>query len=168
MTVSPLQQIEADVLEQANRIRLDLDDDDARPQLRRLIDDAVAEWSERYRRGQRPFDLADPEMVAERAERNLLGAMLLSKEAISATATMLRPDDFYKPAHAHVYDAVLSLDAAGEPADPVTVADEAADALISAGLRATFPDIALITEEQADTHDLDVRDFLIVDPLDGT
>ena len=51
---------------------------------------------------------------------------------------------------------------------PVTVADEAADALISAGLRATFPDIALITEEQADTHDLDVRDFLIVDPLDGT
>jgi 3'(2'), 5'-bisphosphate nucleotidase len=35
-------------------------------------------------------------------------------------------------------------------------------------LRAAFPEIALITEEQADTHDLDVRDFLIVDPLDGT
>jgi 3'(2'), 5'-bisphosphate nucleotidase len=51
---------------------------------------------------------------------------------------------------------------------PVTEADEAADALISAGLRAAFPEIALITEEQADTHDLDVRDFLIVDPLDGT
>ncbi|MCI5109668.1 MAG: 3'(2'),5'-bisphosphate nucleotidase CysQ [Marivita sp.] len=53
-------------------------------------------------------------------------------------------------------------------ASPVTAADEAADALISAGLRAAFPEIALITEEQADTHDLDVRDFLIVDPLDGT
>jgi 3'(2'), 5'-bisphosphate nucleotidase len=51
---------------------------------------------------------------------------------------------------------------------PVTEADEAADALISAGLRAAFPEIALITEEQADTHDLDVSDFLIVDPLDGT
>lgn len=51
---------------------------------------------------------------------------------------------------------------------PVTAADEAADTLIAAGLRAAFPDIALITEEQADTHDLDVRDFLIVDPLDGT
>ncbi|MCR9158056.1 MAG: 3'(2'),5'-bisphosphate nucleotidase CysQ [Rhodobacteraceae bacterium] len=51
---------------------------------------------------------------------------------------------------------------------PVTEADEAADALISAGLRAAFPDIALITEEQADTHNLDVHDFLIVDPLDGT
>ncbi len=51
---------------------------------------------------------------------------------------------------------------------PVTAADEAADALISKGLRAEFPGIALVTEEQSDTHDLDVRDFLIVDPLDGT
>ena len=51
---------------------------------------------------------------------------------------------------------------------PVTEADEAADALISAGLRAAFPEIALVTEEQSDTHDLDVMNFLIVDPLDGT
>lgn len=51
---------------------------------------------------------------------------------------------------------------------PVTVADEAADALISAGLRAAFPDVALVTEEQAGTHDLAVSTFLIVDPLDGT
>ena len=34
-------------------------------------------------------------------------------------------------------------------ASPVTEADEAADALISAGLRAAFPDVTLITEEQA-------------------
>jgi len=51
---------------------------------------------------------------------------------------------------------------------PVTEADEAADALISAGVRAAFPEIALVTEEQSETHDQDVRDFLIVDPLDGT
>ena len=51
---------------------------------------------------------------------------------------------------------------------PVTEADEAADALITAGLRAAFPDAAVVTEEQADTHDLDARDFFIVDPLDGT
>ncbi len=51
---------------------------------------------------------------------------------------------------------------------PVTVADEAADALISAGLREAFPDVALVTEEQADSHDQDVSTFLIVDPLDGT
>ncbi len=53
-------------------------------------------------------------------------------------------------------------------ASPVTEADEAADALISAGLRAAFPDAALVTEEQSATHDLDVTDFFIVDPLDGT
>ncbi|PIE12129.1 MAG: 3'(2'),5'-bisphosphate nucleotidase [Rhodobacterales bacterium] len=51
---------------------------------------------------------------------------------------------------------------------PVTAADLAADKLISAGLRAAFPDVALITEEQAATHDLSVDAFLIVDPLDGT
>lgn len=51
---------------------------------------------------------------------------------------------------------------------PVTAADEAADELISAGLRSAFPDIPLVTEEQAATHALDVRTFLIVDPLDGT
>ncbi len=51
---------------------------------------------------------------------------------------------------------------------PVTEADEAADALISAGLRAEFPDVTLITEEQADSHALSAATFLIVDPLDGT
>lgn len=51
---------------------------------------------------------------------------------------------------------------------PVTEADEAADALISAGLRAAFPDVALVTEEQSATHSAVVDTFLIVDPLDGT
>ena len=53
-------------------------------------------------------------------------------------------------------------------ASPVTEADEAADAIISAGLRAAFPDVVLITEEQADSHALTASTFLIVDPLDGT
>lgn len=53
-------------------------------------------------------------------------------------------------------------------ASPVTEADEAADAIISAGLRAAFPDVALVTEEQAASHDLKADTFLIVDPLDGT
>lgn len=53
-------------------------------------------------------------------------------------------------------------------ASPVTIADEAADALISAGLRAAFPHVPLITEEQAASHALTARTFLIVDPLDGT
>jgi len=51
---------------------------------------------------------------------------------------------------------------------PVTAADEAADALISAGLRAAFPGVTLITEEQAASHSQRADTFLIVDPLDGT
>lgn len=51
---------------------------------------------------------------------------------------------------------------------PVTAADEAADALISGGLRTAFPDVLLVTEEQAATHEESAATFLIVDPLDGT
>jgi 3'(2'), 5'-bisphosphate nucleotidase len=52
---------------------------------------------------------------------------------------------------------------------PVTEADLAADRIISDGLRAAFPEVPLVTEEQAATHgDLRGADFLIVDPLDGT
>lgn len=51
---------------------------------------------------------------------------------------------------------------------PVTAADEAADALISAGLRAAFPDVTLVTEEQSDSHEARAETFMIVDPLDGT
>lgn len=51
---------------------------------------------------------------------------------------------------------------------PVTEADEAADALISAGLQAAFPDVTLVTEEQAASHLSQADRFLIVDPLDGT
>lgn len=55
-----------------------------------------------------------------------------------------------------------------DDASPVTEADERADAHISAGLRAAFPDVALVTEEQAASHGQEVTTFLIVDPLDGT
>ncbi|MBV7380123.1 3'(2'),5'-bisphosphate nucleotidase CysQ [Maritimibacter dapengensis] len=51
---------------------------------------------------------------------------------------------------------------------PVTEADEAADALIHAGLRDAFPDMVIVTEEQADSHKDFADEFLIVDPLDGT
>ncbi|NNE89117.1 MAG: 3'(2'),5'-bisphosphate nucleotidase CysQ [Silicimonas sp.] len=51
---------------------------------------------------------------------------------------------------------------------PVTEADEAADAIISAGLRSEFSGVPLVTEEQSRTHSLAAKTFLIVDPLDGT
>ncbi|MFD0982163.1 3'(2'),5'-bisphosphate nucleotidase CysQ [Tropicimonas aquimaris] len=51
---------------------------------------------------------------------------------------------------------------------PVTAADEAADALISAGLAEAFPDVLVVTEEQSASHAESADSFLIVDPLDGT
>lgn len=59
------------------------------------------------------------------AEASLLGAMLLSREAVGvALERGVRSEEFYKPSHQHIYDAIRALNTAGEPVDPVTVADE--------------------------------------------
>lgn len=58
------------------------------------------------------------------AEESLLGAMMLDSQAIAAASGVIRADDFYKPAHAHIFDAIHALYAAGQAVDPVTVADE--------------------------------------------
>ena len=59
------------------------------------------------------------------AEESLLGAMLLSRDAIAAAVEIgVESTDYYKPAHAHIHEAIFSLNGAGEPADPVTVAEE--------------------------------------------
>lgn len=59
------------------------------------------------------------------AEESLLGAMLLSGDAIAAAAEVrLAPEDFYKPAHGHVFAAIGAIYARGDAADPVTVAEE--------------------------------------------
>ncbi len=81
------------------------------------------------------------------AEESLLGAMLLSKDAISVASERLAADDFYKPAHGHIYDAITSLNAAGEPADPVTVAEE----LNRAGVLDMIGGPALLLNLQAGT-----------------
>ncbi|AEA29026.1 replicative DNA helicase (plasmid) [Pseudonocardia dioxanivorans CB1190] len=58
------------------------------------------------------------------AEQSVLGGMLLSKDAIADVVEILRPDDFYRPAHQTVYDCILDLYGRGEPADAVTVSAE--------------------------------------------
>ena len=58
------------------------------------------------------------------AEQSVLGAMLMSKDAIADVVEVLRGPDFYRPAHELVYDAILDLYGRGEPADPITVANE--------------------------------------------
>ncbi len=57
-------------------------------------------------------------------EESLLGAMLLSRDAIADAVEVIRTEDFYKPSHGHIFDAVTSLFSAGEPVDPITVSHE--------------------------------------------
>lgn len=59
------------------------------------------------------------------AEESVLGAMLLSRDAIGVVSEMgLTPADFYRPANRHIFDAIRALYSSAAPADTVTVADE--------------------------------------------
>jgi replicative DNA helicase len=59
------------------------------------------------------------------AEESLLGAMMLSREALTAAVEAhIEARDFYKPAHGVIYDAAFTLHSQGEPVDTVTIAEE--------------------------------------------
>jgi replicative DNA helicase len=58
------------------------------------------------------------------AEESVLGACLLSREAIASALEILSPEDFYKPAHAEIFNAILQLFGKGEPVDAITLSEE--------------------------------------------
>ncbi|MFD0485194.1 replicative DNA helicase [Kineococcus sp. GCM10028916] len=58
------------------------------------------------------------------AEQGVLGGMMLSKDAIADVVEVIKSQDFYRPAHELIYEAILDLYSRGEPADPVTVSAE--------------------------------------------
>ena len=59
------------------------------------------------------------------AEESVLGAILLSRDALGAVVEKgLRYDDFYKPAHQHIFDTAVGVFTTGGPVDTITVADE--------------------------------------------
>jgi len=70
-TATPLETIEQAVQAEAKRVGLDLREPDGPIRLRGLIDAEIARWNDSHARGERPFSLAEPALVAERAERNL-------------------------------------------------------------------------------------------------
>lgn len=57
------------------------------------------------------------------AEQSVLGAMLLSKDAIGEVTEILKGRDFYRMAHEFIFDSIMDLYGRGEPADAITVAD---------------------------------------------
>lgn len=81
------------------------------------------------------------------AEQSLLGAMLLSRDAIAAAVETCHTEDFYKPAHGHVFEAITSLYSQGEPADPLTVSD----VLSRAGLLESVGGLPALSALQAET-----------------
>jgi replicative DNA helicase len=81
------------------------------------------------------------------AEESLLGAMLLSRDAIASAVETCSADDFYKPAHGHIFEAITNLYGHGEPADPVTVADE----LRRADLLEAIGGVGILSSLQANT-----------------
>lgn len=57
------------------------------------------------------------------AEQSVLGAMLLSREAIHDVAEMLSGPDFYRPAHDTIFRTIMTAHGKGEPVDPVTITE---------------------------------------------
>jgi replicative DNA helicase len=56
------------------------------------------------------------------AERAVLGGVLLENEALNVVTELpLRPGDFYKDAHASIFEAMLALFGEGQPVDTVTL-----------------------------------------------
>ena len=57
-------------------------------------------------------------------EEAVLGAVMLEKDAIYEVIEILKPDCFYKEAHAKIYQAVVDLSIREEPIDLLTVTQE--------------------------------------------
>src|SRR3954454_25139725 len=60
------------------------------------------------------------------AEQSVLGAVLLSDQTMYVLVIdiALKPDDFYRPAHAVIFGAMLGLYEQGEPVDKLTVTEK--------------------------------------------
>jgi replicative DNA helicase len=57
------------------------------------------------------------------AEESLLGAMLISRDAIAEAQEIVKAEDFYRQSNSKIFDAIMELYIQGEPADPITLAE---------------------------------------------
>jgi replicative DNA helicase len=61
------------------------------------------------------------------AEESLLGAMLLSPDAVSIAAELCVPEDFYRPLHGQIFGAIVDLIHSGREIDWITVSEKLAE-----------------------------------------
>ena len=64
----------------------------------------------------------DPQNIE--AEKSVLAACLLSKEAIEEVATKLVKENFYRPAHQIIFDCIMELYLRNKSVDHITLADK--------------------------------------------
>jgi replicative DNA helicase len=81
----------------------------------------MARVAEEVRRGPRTERVPPHNLEAE---ESVLGSMMLSNEAIASVVEVLKPADFYRPAHQRIYDAVIAVYGRGEPVDAITCVEE--------------------------------------------
>ena len=58
------------------------------------------------------------------AEQSVLGAMLLSRDAVESAIQVLREEDFYREVHRALFRAVTEMYNRGEPVDMITLTNE--------------------------------------------
>ncbi|NBW90297.1 MAG: replicative DNA helicase, partial [Gammaproteobacteria bacterium] len=58
------------------------------------------------------------------AEQSVLGGLLLDSSAWDNVADAVRSDDFYRPDHRIIFDAIGQLATQGKPCDAVTVSEQ--------------------------------------------
>jgi len=81
----------------------------------------MAQIADEVRRGR-----AEPRTLPHslEAEESVLGAMMLSAEAIADVIEILKPDEFYRRANSTIYEGLLAMYARGEPVDAITAVEE--------------------------------------------
>ena len=110
-----------------------------------------------------PFD--------ETAEQQVIGSLLIDRDAIFKIADLLRVDDFYVPRHQRIYDAAQALLERRERIDPLTIQMELArrEELDRAGGQAYLRALAegVATAAEIDRYGRIVRDRAILRRLLG-
>ncbi len=71
----------------------------------------------------------DPKLPPQdiEAERSVLGALMLDKNAIIRVADLITSADFYQPAHSKIFEAILELFEKNEPIDILSVSKKLKD-----------------------------------------
>ncbi|MBE0477477.1 MAG: replicative DNA helicase [Coriobacteriia bacterium] len=88
------------------------------------------------------------------AEQSLLGSMFLSQDAADEALGKLRHEDFYRPAHGRIFEAMGHLNGRGQHVDHITVADrlEATGQLEASGGREYLLEITRVVPTSANAE----------------